>query len=54
MEDVLKMNEAEAVDDKTGVRIAREELFDIAAMLGFLAAVVGITSLFFGNFVLLP
>jgi hypothetical protein len=54
VEDILKMNEAEAVADKAGVRIAKAELFDIAVMLGFFVGVVGIISLVFGDFVLLP
>ncbi|MDR3591284.1 MAG: hypothetical protein P4N41_16645 [Negativicutes bacterium] len=54
MEEVMKMNGSEAAADKTGVRISKMELYDIATMLGLFAGVVAVISLVFGEYALLP
>jgi hypothetical protein len=54
LEDVIEMNGSEATVNKAGIRMSKAELFDIATMLGLFIGVVGIISLLYGDFSLLP
>lgn len=54
MEDVMKMSGADAAADKAQGNTTRVALLDFATMFGFLAGVVGIISLVYGDFSLLP